>query len=176
VGNGWGFALKPYGGPAQAAPAPAPTPVDQFDRGLLWRYRARLVAVHDGDTIDVLVDNGFRSRHQPAIRLFDVFADELWTPTGKAAQAALAGALTPTPDGWGLRLVVKQLETVVGEDTSFERWVADVVQVDAAGALHNIGDWMVANGWAHRAPTPKSLREGIVGRLPATGERTETYG
>ncbi len=48
----------------------------------MWDYRAKLIEVHDGDTIKLLIDNGLGSRQEEAIRLKGVFAPELSQPGG----------------------------------------------------------------------------------------------
>lgn len=60
-----------------------------------YEYRARVVKVHDGDTVVLDVDLGFRTWiRDMAIRIFGINAPELSTPEGKAA-AAFAATLAP---------------------------------------------------------------------------------
>ena len=46
------------------------------------RWRARVVEVHDGDTVTVLLDRGMDDQSTRAIRLRDVHAPELTQPGG----------------------------------------------------------------------------------------------
>lgn len=43
----------------------------------MWDKRATVVAVHDGDTITAVLDQGFGQTTQITVRLFGVFAPEL---------------------------------------------------------------------------------------------------
>lgn len=108
--------------------------VDEFDRALLWHYRAYLLRVIDGDTFVAMVDTGFFGRHEVHIRLADVDAPEINDEGGFDARDALENALEP--DGvpqplWSLRIVTQQRETIVSEVRSFERYVATVYVVEA---------------------------------------------
>ena len=59
-----------------------------------FTYAAKCVAVHDGDTVTLNVDLGFRlCQRGLAIRLNGINAPELNTDAGKAAQAWLASRL-----------------------------------------------------------------------------------
>lgn len=53
----------------------------------MWTYRAALHRVIDGDTLELVIDNGFGSRQQEAIRLLDVWAPELNKSGGKETKA-----------------------------------------------------------------------------------------
>ena len=120
---------------------------EEFDRGFLWRYRAKLLRVVDGDTMIVLADTGFMGRHEVRIRLHDVWAPELKAEGGEAAKQRLTkvllDAMRPENDGprpeWYLRIVSLQKERVVAETTSFERFVADVFVVQE-NRLVNVAD------------------------------------
>lgn len=53
----------------------------------MYEYRARLVRVVDGDTLDLCVDVGFGWSFVDRFRLAGLNAPELATPEGKAARA-----------------------------------------------------------------------------------------
>src|SRR5689334_627370 len=104
--------LAPYDG----------TPVAAFDRTRLWHYRARLSYIHDADTLTPVVDTGFSGRHEPHIRLADLFAPELTTAEGRKAAGALRAAMpAPSLSGWDVRVVTRQLPRETAEDMSFAR-------------------------------------------------------
>lgn len=133
--------------------------VNEFDRAHLWRFRAEPIRVIDADTIKVLADCGYRGRYEPALRLEGIKAAEKWTPEGRAAAAWLRDEIGECVAGrpgdrWPLRVETVQLETVVEEATTFERWVARVWLVDADGELHDLGDRLVTAGWAVRVEPP----------------------
>ena len=113
--------------------------VAEWDRAHLWHYRARLPAIHDGDTIYTLNDTGYRGRHEPHLRIAGLTAPELWTPEGPAARAAMGAALRYAADvPWPLRVVSLQRETVISEVTSFERYVSDVLVALPDGTLRDV--------------------------------------
>lgn len=128
---------------------------EEFDAGI-WDYRATLRRIKDADTLVLLVDTGFRGRHEPAVRLARCDAPERGTPAGKAAFTfvydLLRGGMEyeSLPPVWGLRVRTVQRETVVEEVTSFERWVAEVWRVDADGTMLNLSDALIAAGHATR--------------------------
>ena len=115
--------------------------VTDWDRGQLWRYRARPVRVIDGDTMVVECDTGFYGRQEVNVRIADLHAPELNEPGGKEARIKLNAALT-WMSGWPLRVVTRQRETVVSEVRSFERYVCDLFVVGNGGDLVNIKDML----------------------------------
>jgi micrococcal nuclease len=52
-----------------------------------WTVPARVVQVHDGDTITVVCDLGWKINCQVSVRIAHINAPELATPEGKAADA-----------------------------------------------------------------------------------------
>jgi endonuclease YncB( thermonuclease family) len=123
-------------------------PLAVFDRAYLWRFRADLLDVHDGDTITVLADCGFNARMAVHVRLAGIDAPELVTPEGKTAAAALALFLEGRAGAWPLRIETAQQKTKIDEVTTFERYVARVWVAGPDGDLLNVSDWLVANGLA----------------------------
>jgi micrococcal nuclease len=116
------------------------TEVEVFDRQRLWRYRATLVRVIDGDTLVALVDTGFFGRHEVHVRIAGLFAPEMGSEGGNAARDALSRALEPKTFPWELRVTTKQRETIVSEVRSFERYVGDVSVVTDTGTLVDVKD------------------------------------
>lgn len=97
----------------------------------------------DGDTLEMTVDTGFRSRHVVHVRLSGVNAPETSSPEGKAAKAALATLVATHPGEWPVTVVTQRIKS--GEVVSFERYVATVV-LDGI----DLAEWLVANGYAER--------------------------
>jgi micrococcal nuclease len=60
----------------------------------LWRYRARLLKVVDGDTVDLYVDQGFHAYRLERFRLLGVNTPETHAPTRAAGLAAKTYTLT----------------------------------------------------------------------------------
>lgn len=85
----------------------------------VYRYRAEVLDVHDGDTYKVRVDLGFRCAVTIQLRLRGVDTPELPTPEGlRARDAAVALLLRGMTPG----VVVESYK----DRRSFERWVCDV--------------------------------------------------
>lgn len=111
-----------------------------FDRDLLWRYRALPLKIIDGDTCTLLCDVGYGARYEVHLRIAGLNAPELNEPGGFAARVRLA-TLLPTwspGTGWPLRVVSTQRETVVSEVRSFERFVGDLYVCQPDGSLKNL--------------------------------------
>lgn len=108
----------------------------------MWRYRATVVRVVDADTIDCVVDLGFRVSSAQRLRLLGVDAPETrgaGRADGLASKAALEAVL---PEG---RAVV--VETAKGD--RWGRWLARVSDADTGACVN---DWLVEHG--HAAPWP----------------------
>ena len=91
-------------------------------------YRARCTRVVDGDTIDVVVDVGFRISMTMRLRLVGVNTPEMNAKDpeeragAKAAKDWLDGILPKdnTDGAWSLRIVTRK------DPDSFGRWLAEV--------------------------------------------------
>jgi micrococcal nuclease len=62
---------------------------------LIYIYKAELIRVVDGDTVDLIIDLGFDTLKRERFRLYGIDAPELNTLAGKAAKAWLWEALQP---------------------------------------------------------------------------------
>jgi micrococcal nuclease len=62
---------------------------------MIFVYKAELVRVVDGDTVDLIIDLGFDTSRKERFRLYGIDAPELNTLAGKAAKAWLWEALQP---------------------------------------------------------------------------------
>lgn len=103
--------------------------VRDFDRQLLWHFRAHWLAddYMDGDTFTVLADTGFSGREEVRVRLEGVFAPELGRSGGMEAREVLRAALSAAGTvPWNLRIVSLQRERGVNQVTTFERFVCTV--------------------------------------------------
>lgn len=123
---------------------------EAFDRSCLWRFRAKLLGIHDGDTITVLADTGFRGRHEVALRIRDIWAPELSMVGGELAMLRLTDILArrDMTELWNLRVVTQQLKTKVSETMSFSRYVGDCYIVEPnTGDLINVAVEMAQYGY-----------------------------
>jgi micrococcal nuclease len=62
---------------------------------LIYIYKAELIRVVDGDTVDLISDLGFDTLKRERFRLYGIDAPELRTEAGKEAKAWLWEALQP---------------------------------------------------------------------------------
>ena len=62
---------------------------------MIYIYKAELVRVVDGDTVDLIIDLGFDTLRKERFRLYGVDAPEMNTAEGKEAKAWLWEALQP---------------------------------------------------------------------------------
>ena len=62
---------------------------------MIYIYKASLIRVVDGDTVDLISDLGFDTLKRERFRLYGIDAPELRTKEGKEAKAWLEDALMP---------------------------------------------------------------------------------
>jgi micrococcal nuclease len=62
---------------------------------LIYIYKAELIRVVDGDTVDLIIDLGFDTLRKERFRLYGIDAPEMRTEAGKAAKKWLWDALQP---------------------------------------------------------------------------------
>ena len=62
---------------------------------MIYIYKASLIRVVDGDTVDLVIDLGFDTSRHERFRLYVIDAPELNTVAGKAAKTRLLEALQP---------------------------------------------------------------------------------
>jgi micrococcal nuclease len=90
----------------------------------LWTVPAEVLDVHDGDTLRVRADLGWRVQIETLVRVDGINADELRTAKGKAARAF---ALTLVKPGDEVTLVSKKL---LGSLEKYGRVLADIALAD----------------------------------------------
>ena len=62
---------------------------------MIYIYKAELVRVVDGDTVDLIIDLGFDTSREERFRLYGIDAPETNTDEGKEAKLWLTGVLGP---------------------------------------------------------------------------------
>lgn len=99
---------------------------------------ARYVSHHDGDTITLLIDQGFYDRKQIDVRLANVWAPELNEPGGNEVRGYLGFVIHSVPvEEWPF--VVHFHKTKTGKDIkSFDRYVATVMIKDGNNSLNSL--------------------------------------
>lgn len=115
--------------------SPAPT----------FQYAAEILSVHDGDTVTVRVDLGFRTYHIAPLRLYGINAPELSTkPGGTNARLHLISLLADpaAPNQQYLPIVIK---TFKNPTDKYGRWLAQIFVANL-----DVNAQMVIDG--HAAP------------------------
>jgi endonuclease YncB( thermonuclease family) len=80
---------------------------------MIYIYKAELIRVVDGDTVDLVIDLGFDTSRKERFRLYGVDAPEMNTKEGKEAKAWLEDAIRP-PEPIYVQTI--QLETKAKRD------------------------------------------------------------
>lgn len=115
----------------------------------MYEYAGKVERVIDGDTVEVILDLGFKVWLRQTVRLDGIDAPEMKTPEGKAAREFLAELVARNPVGF--------VTTRKDRQEKYGRYLADVrLQGQAAG----LSRLMVEAGHAKpysggaRAPEP----------------------
>jgi micrococcal nuclease len=62
---------------------------------MIYIYKAELIRVVDGDTVELMIDQGFSNFTKQTMRLYGIDAPEMRTAAGKAAKTWLWEAIQP---------------------------------------------------------------------------------
>jgi micrococcal nuclease len=102
---------------------------------MIYIYKAELIRVIDGDTVDLVIDLGFDTLRKERFRLYGIDAPEMNTLAGKAAKAWLWEALQPLE---AIYVQTIQLSTKAKRD-KYGRFLAvlydDLGDIDANRAM-----------------------------------------
>lgn len=104
-----------------------------------YTYKAVIVKIIDGDTIDADIDVGFKVRTIQRLRLLGVDCPEMNGPdkeTGLLAKAFAIGAVLGKP-----------VVLMTTKADAFGRYLADVMYMDG-DKPKNLNDELIANGFA----------------------------
>jgi len=111
-------------------------------------YRARVVKVVDGDTVDVDIDLGFGSwLHKQRLRLYGINAPEVRGPQREAGLIT-TDWLKERIDGRDIFIETFKAE---GSKGKYGRWLANLYTVEAGAAAINLNQQMVTLGLAWKA-------------------------
>ena len=100
---------------------------------MIYIYKAELIRVVDGDTVDLIIDLGFDILKRERFRLYGIDAPEMNTAKGKDAKAWLWDALQPLE---AIYVQTIQLETKAKRD-KYGRFLA-VLYYDLPPLVPNI--------------------------------------
>jgi micrococcal nuclease len=109
-----------------------------------YQYKATVIDVHDGDTVRLDVDLGFRVHFNLQSRLYGINAPELNTVEGRRARSHLlfllgAGDATPTNTIY--------LRTIKDGQEKYGRYLAELFRRDLPG-MPSVNQLMVSDGFA----------------------------
>ena len=111
----------------------------------LWHYRARVERIVDADTLDVYLDQGYRSYRLEPLRLLNCWAPEIRGPERYAGLAAKRWV-----DEWVAALPAAEWPLIIRTEKSdaFGRYLAEV---RSASTGESLNEAMVAAGHATAA-------------------------
>ncbi len=105
----------------------------------MWQYKAKVLHVVDADTVDLLVDVGFRMSFTDRFRLFGIDAPERGEAGWAEGKAAVVAKLPV-----GTALVIETYHPKERDERdSFGRWLA-TLYLDGM----NLNRWLVESGHA----------------------------
>ena len=115
---------------------------------LFW-YRARVVNVVDGDTVDLETDLGFRITFRQRYRLYGVDTPEMNDPDAAVRASAVKAKDFVQASVGGKEVVIR---THLDRADKYGRWLAVVHFTDAAGAWVDLNAELLRLGLAREAP------------------------
>lgn len=113
----------------------------------LWR--AKVLEVHDGDTVRVLVDRGTEDTSRWWVRLQDTFAPELSQTGGPECRGFAAAWVAQHGDGtdWPFLLETFRTPRSDTEVVTLSRYVGRVTAADRACLNDDVAAFVKANGY-----------------------------
>lgn len=112
-----------------------------------YSYDAAVIFVHDGDTVELDVDLGFKTHVRMCVRLWGINAPELATPEGLEAAAYLRQLLP-----LGSRATLNSFKDRA--DKYGGRWLGSIINLEG----YNVNEVMVVKGhaklWDGKGPKP----------------------
>lgn len=119
----------------------------------MYTYRGRIIDVHDGDTVTVVIDLGFDITTTRKLRLHGINTPELPTPEGKRAlyfvldwlKRNAPGPAAPgviVPSGWVV------IQTIKDRTEKYGRYLAEVEAIPVAGVPNgpSLNNELLASG------------------------------
>jgi len=102
----------------------------------MWDKRAKILDVHDGDTVTVLADSGRGITEEYVVRMLGVWAPELRQPGGvECRQFVVDWLARQGPVKWPVVVTTARTSTD-REVTTFGRYVATITSLDGTDNLN----------------------------------------
>ena len=105
----------------------------------MWDKRAEYLNNHDGDTVKVVLDQGFGDTKLVDVRLLGVFAPELSQPGGKECQEFVAAwfEANHTPGNrWSFIVTTVRMKKTDSEQTTLSRYVGVITNMTSSSNLN----------------------------------------
>lgn len=117
----------------------------------MWDKRAEYLGNHDGDTVKVVLDQGFGDTKLVDIRLLGVYAPELSQPGGKECKEFVAewfAKNNPSQSRWGVIVTTSRMKSTDREQTTLSRYVGVITSMDGSSNLNaEVVEFIHANGY-----------------------------
>lgn len=118
----------------------------------MWDRRARVLAVKDGDTLRIVIDQGFGDTKTLDLRLFGTFAPEHDQVGGPETAAFVADWLNrndPDGDEWPYVVTFRRTKADTHEITTLGRYVGTLWPTQGDSLNAAVTDFVNANGYGH---------------------------
>jgi micrococcal nuclease len=108
----------------------------------VYSYRADIVRVIDGDTVEADIDLGFKVSIRLKLRLYGIDAPEVRgeEKEGLSSKVALGEMIAACPP-----ITVQTFKDITGK---YGRYLAILLGVSEGGVVMNLNDQLVKGGWA----------------------------
>jgi endonuclease YncB( thermonuclease family) len=120
----------------------------------MWDRRAQVLSVHDGDTIKVILDQGFgQTLTDPdGLRLLGVYAPELTQPGGPECRQFvsdwLAAHMPTQAVSWPFIVTTARMPRADREQETLGRYVGTLTTLDGSESLNAaVTQFIAANGY-----------------------------
>lgn len=105
----------------------------------MWDRRAQYVENHDGDTVRMVLDQGFGDTKQVDVRLMGVFAPELREPGGPECQAFVEAwfqSRIRSGTRWFFVVTTARMKVADREQKTLDRYVGTITSIDGTDNLN----------------------------------------
>jgi endonuclease YncB( thermonuclease family) len=116
----------------------------------MWDRRAKYVSNHDGDTVTMLLDQGFRDNKEITVRLLGVFAPELSQTGGKDCQDYVEGWFYKFNHvTWPFIVTTARMKVADKEQMTLDRYVGTITTLDGSNNLNvDVQAYITRNGYS----------------------------
>ncbi len=119
----------------------------------MWDRRARYIGNHDGDSVKMIVDQGFNDTKEFDVHLLGVYAPELSTPEGEDCREFVLFWFNQnsgrTTNKWPFVVITARMKRTDREQKTLDRYVATVTNFDGSRNLNaEIGEYIHSKGYS----------------------------